>query len=114
MGSTGGAALDRGAGLLACRAQPHDAPPCRSRTARRGRTELMITFVLLAAALTLASVVAVAIPLLRQRAAGAPAAPWAALATASVLVVGSAALYVTWSKWSWRAAPAADTPESMV
>jgi cytochrome c-type biogenesis protein CcmH len=28
--------------------------------------------------------------------------------------VGSAALYVTWSKWSWRAAPAADTPESMV
>ena len=73
----------------------------------------MITFVLLAAALTLASVVAVAIPLLRQR-AGAPAAPWAALATASVLVVGSAALYVTWSKWSWRAAPAADTPESMV
>ncbi|HZC87461.1 MAG TPA: hypothetical protein VE266_10740, partial [Steroidobacteraceae bacterium] len=74
----------------------------------------MITFVLLAAALTLASVVAVAIPLLRQRAAGVPAAPWAALAAAGLLVVGSAALYVTWSKWSWRAAPAADTPESMV
>jgi cytochrome c-type biogenesis protein CcmH len=74
----------------------------------------MITFVLLAAALTLASVVAVAIPLLRPRAAGAPAAPWTALATAGLLVVGSAALYVTWSKWSWRAAPAADTPESMV
>jgi cytochrome c-type biogenesis protein CcmH len=74
----------------------------------------MITFVLLAAALTLASVVAVAIPLLRHRAAGAPAAPWAALATAGLLVVGSAALYVTWSNWPWRAAPAADTPESMV
>jgi cytochrome c-type biogenesis protein CcmH len=74
----------------------------------------MITFVLLAAALSLASVVAVAIPLLRPRAAGAPAAPWTALAAAGLLVVGSAALYVTWSKWSWRAAPAADTPESMV
>jgi cytochrome c-type biogenesis protein CcmH len=74
----------------------------------------MITFVLLAAALTLASVVAVAIPLLTHRAAGAPAAPWTALATAGLLVVGSAALYTTWSKWSWRAAPAADTPESMV
>ena len=74
----------------------------------------MITFVLLAAALTLASVVAVAMPLLRPRAAGAPAAPWTALATAGLLVVGSAALYVTWSKWSWRTAPAADTPERMV
>ena len=74
----------------------------------------MITFVLLAAALTLASVVAVAMPLLRPRAAGAPAAPWTALATAGLLVVGSAALYVTWSKWSWHTAPAADTPERMV
>ena len=74
----------------------------------------MITFVLLAAALTLASVVAVAIPLLRHRAAGAAAATWAALAAAGLLVVGSAALYVTWSNWPWHAAPAADTPERMV
>ena len=74
----------------------------------------MITFVLLAAALTLASVVAVAMPLLRPRAAGAPAAPWTALATTGLLVVGSAALYVRWSNWPWHAAPAADSPESMV
>ena len=74
----------------------------------------MITFVLLAAALTLASVVAMVIPLLRHRSAGAAAAPWAALAATGLLVVGSAALYVTWSNWPWHAAPAADTPQSMV
>ena len=74
----------------------------------------MISFVLLAAALTLASVVAVAIPLLRTSTAGAASAPWTALAAAGLLVAGSAALYVTWSKWSWRAAPAADSPQSMV
>lgn len=74
----------------------------------------MITFVLLAAALTLASVVAVAIPLLRTRAAGPATAPWAALAAAGLLVVGSAGLYLAWSNWPWRAAPAADSPESMV
>jgi cytochrome c-type biogenesis protein CcmH len=74
----------------------------------------MITFVLLAAALTMASVVAVAIPLLRRAAAGAAAAPWTALAAAGLLVVGSAALYVSWSNWQWRAASAADSPETMV
>ena len=74
----------------------------------------MISFVLLAAALTLASVVAVAIPLLRRSTAGTDSAPWTALAAAGLLVAGSAALYVTWSKWSWRAAPAADSPQTMV
>ena len=74
----------------------------------------MISFVLLAAALTLASVVAVAIPLLRRSTAGGDSAPWTALAAAGLLVAGSAALYVTWSKWSWRAAPAADSPQTMV
>jgi cytochrome c-type biogenesis protein CcmH len=74
----------------------------------------MISFVLLAAALTLASVVAVAIPLLRTSTAGAAPAPWTALAAAGLLVAGAAALYVTWSKWSWRAAPAADSPQTMV
>jgi len=74
----------------------------------------MITFVLLAAALTMASVVAVAIPLLRRRIEGAPGAPWSALAAAALLVVGSAALYVTWSNWPWHAAPVADSPETMV
>ena len=72
----------------------------------------MITFVLLAAALTVASVVAVAIPLLRRGAAAS--APWTALAAAGLLVVGSAALYVTWSNWPWPAASAADSPASMV
>ena len=74
----------------------------------------MITFVLLAAALSLASVVAVAIPLLRRTTAGPGPAPWTALAAAGLLVVGSAVLYVSWSNWPWRAAPAADSPESMV
>jgi cytochrome c-type biogenesis protein CcmH len=74
----------------------------------------MITFVLLAAALTLVSVIAVAIPLLRRSTADAPAAPWTALATAGLLVLGSAALYVIWSNWPWHAAPAADSPASMV
>ena len=75
----------------------------------------MITFVLLAAALTMASVLLVAIPLLRRSASGSPGAPWTALTAAGLLVVGSAALYVTWSKWPWHtAAAAADSPESMV
>ena len=74
----------------------------------------MVTFVLLAAALTLASVVAVAIPLLRRGAAGPATAPWSALAAAGLLLIGSAALYLTWSKWRWHPAPAADSPESMV
>ncbi|HEY6823766.1 MAG TPA: hypothetical protein VI195_04960 [Steroidobacteraceae bacterium] len=74
----------------------------------------MIAFVLLAAALTMASVVAVAIPLLRRDTDGAASAPWTALAASGFLVVGSAALYVTWSNWPWRAAPAPDSPESMV
>jgi cytochrome c-type biogenesis protein CcmH len=73
----------------------------------------MISFVLLAAALSLASVVLVAMPLLRRSSAG-PGAPWTALAVAGLLVVGSAALYVTWSNWPWRAAKVADSPESMV
>ena len=74
----------------------------------------MITFVLLAAALTMASVVAVAIPLLRRDTHGAASAPWTALAASGFLVVGSVALYVTWSNWPWRAAAAPDSPESMV
>jgi cytochrome c-type biogenesis protein CcmH len=75
----------------------------------------MITFVLLAAALTMASVLVVATPLLRRSATGSPGAPWTALAAAGLLVVGSAVLYVTWSNWPWHtAAAAADSPQSMV
>lgn len=75
----------------------------------------MITFVLLAAMLTMASVVLVATPLLRRTGAGSPGAPWTALAAAGLLVVGSSVLYVTWSNWPWHpAAAAADSPQSMV
>src|ERR1700746_573309 len=74
----------------------------------------MITFVLLAAALTMASVVVVATPLLRRGNQGSPGAPWTALVAAGLLVVRSAALYVAWSNWPWRAAKVADSPESMV
>lgn len=75
----------------------------------------MITFVLLAAALTVAGVIAVAIPLLR-RGTGSPTtpAPWAALAATVLLVIGSAVLYVSWSNWPWRAVIPADSPQSMV
>jgi cytochrome c-type biogenesis protein CcmH len=73
----------------------------------------MITFVVFAAALTAAGVIGVVIPLLRSRGALAPA-PWAALGAAGVLVLGSVLLYLSWSNWSWRAAPAADSPQTMV
>jgi cytochrome c-type biogenesis protein CcmH len=73
----------------------------------------MITFVILAAVLTAAGVIAVVIPLLRSHGALAPA-PWAALAAAGVLIMGSVLLYLTWSNWSWHAPPAADSPQTMV
>jgi cytochrome c-type biogenesis protein CcmH len=74
----------------------------------------MVTFVVLVAVLTMAGVVAVAIPLMRPNAAGAAPALWAALGAAAVLMIGSAALYVTWSNWPWHASEAADSPQSMV
>src|ERR1700732_1056778 len=76
----------------------------------------MITFVLLAAALTVAGVIVVAVPLLRRGVtAAAPApAPWAAVAATGLLVIGSALLYITWSNWPWRAVTPADSPQSMV
>jgi cytochrome c-type biogenesis protein CcmH len=74
----------------------------------------MVTFVLLAAALTMVVLVALAIPLLRRRKNAAAPARWAALGAASLLVIGSALLYVTWSNWPWRPASAADSPQTMV
>lgn len=74
----------------------------------------MVGFVLLAAALTIAGVVAVVIPLLRASAPGSPPARRSALAAAGLLVVGSAALYALWSNWPWRGTPPADSPASMV
>ena len=74
----------------------------------------MVTFVILAAALTLAAVIGVAIPLLRKSVAATVPASRAALGAALLLITGSAILYVTWSNWRWRAAEPADSPRSMV
>jgi cytochrome c-type biogenesis protein CcmH len=77
---------------------------------------VILGFVLLAAALTVAGVALIVVPLVRQTAAASLPAPWTALAAAGVLVVGSAALYVTWSNWAWHPQPAAsaDSPQNMV
>src|ERR1700682_640079 len=76
----------------------------------------MVTFVLLAAALTVAGVIVVATPPPRRGVpAAAPApAPWAAVAATGLLVVGSAVLYVSWSNWPWRTVTPGDSPQSMV
>jgi cytochrome c-type biogenesis protein CcmH len=73
----------------------------------------MVSFVLLAAALAIAAVLLVAIPLLRKVPAAVPPASWAALSAAALLVVGSALLYVTWSNWSWGSGAPADSPAGM-
>lgn len=73
----------------------------------------MVGFMLLAAALTVAAVLVVVVPLL-SRGGSAPPATWTALGAAAVLVIGSAALYVTWSNWPWRTATAPDSPQNMV
>ena len=74
----------------------------------------MTSFVLLVAALTVAVVILVAIPLLRARATAEPPARWAALGVAAVVVLGGALLYGLWSNWKWHAAPEADSPQTMV
>jgi cytochrome c-type biogenesis protein CcmH len=74
----------------------------------------MITFIILAAALTLAAAAAIVVPLLKGNSAIAQA-PWTALAVVAVLGVGASALYATLSNWSWSQAQAAeDSPEAMV
>jgi cytochrome c-type biogenesis protein CcmH len=74
----------------------------------------MAGFVLLAAVLTLAGALAVAVPLLRTLPAGSPPASWAALAAAILLAGGSALLYLTWSNWTWRPGAGPDSPQNMV
>src|SRR5215469_14071264 len=114
VGRARGAAARGRAGVVANRAPAHHAPGHR-RGAHRGRHQpMMLTFVLLAAALTLAGVLVVVIPLLRGAAASEPPAHWAALGAAGVLVLGSAVLYIIWSNWPWRAAEPADSPQAMV
>src|SRR5215472_14541419 len=74
----------------------------------------MLSFVLLCAALTLIAVAVVVIPLVRRGSSATTPAPWAALGAGALLLVGSAALYVSWSNWPWPAAAAADSPQQMV
>jgi cytochrome c-type biogenesis protein CcmH len=74
----------------------------------------MITFVLLAAVLTIAGVALVAVPLLKKAPAELSPAPWAALSAAGVLIIGSVVLYITWTNWSWHAEAADDSPQTMV
>lgn len=70
----------------------------------------MLLFLVLAATLVLLAIAIVAIPLLR----GEKAAPWAALASVAVLLLGSVGLYATWSNWTWSQTPTAATPAAMV
>jgi cytochrome c-type biogenesis protein CcmH len=75
---------------------------------------MLITFVVLAAVLTVGGVLAVALPLVRRGSGTLPPAPWAALTATGVLVLGGALLYLAWSTWSWHESPAADSPQTMV
>ena len=74
----------------------------------------MITFVLLAAVLTVAGVALVAVPLLKKKPVEYSPAPSAALIAAGVLAIGSTVLYVRWTNWSWQATADADSPQTMV
>jgi len=74
----------------------------------------MVTFLLLAGVLIIAGVAVIAIPLLRRLPTQVAPAPWTALVAAGVLVIGSAVLYAALTNWSWRAEPAADSPQTMV
>jgi cytochrome c-type biogenesis protein CcmH len=74
----------------------------------------MVTFLLLAGVLIIAGVAVIAIPLLRRTPTQVAPAPWTALVAAGVLVIGSAVLYAGLTNWSWRAEPAADSPQNMV
>jgi len=74
----------------------------------------MITFVLLAAALTIAGVAVVAVPLLKKKPVEYSPAPWAALIATGILALGSTVLYLRWTNWSWQTTVADDSPQTMV
>lgn len=62
----------------------------------------MITFIVLAAVLTFAAATAIAVPLLKKSPAGTEQSSWTAFAVVGVMVFGAAALYATFSNWSWN------------
>jgi cytochrome c-type biogenesis protein CcmH len=71
-------------------------------------------FVILAAALAVASAALLLWPLVRRRDDGRPAGVITAIGVLSVLLVGSAALYAALSKYAWVEQPAvADSPAAM-
>ena len=74
----------------------------------------MITFVLLAAVLTIAGVALVAVPLLKKKPIEYSPAPWAALIATGILALGSTVLYLRWTNWSWQTTVADDSPQTMV
>jgi cytochrome c-type biogenesis protein CcmH len=69
----------------------------------------MLLFLTLAASLVLLAILVVAVPLLR----GPGPAPWAALGSIAVLLLGSTALYATWSNWNWPEASASEASGSV-
>jgi cytochrome c-type biogenesis protein CcmH len=74
----------------------------------------MITFVLLAAVLTIAGVALIAVPLLRRKPVEYSPAPWAALIATGILAIGSTVLYVRMTNWSWETKVGDDSPQTMV
>ena len=74
----------------------------------------MIVFIVLAVVLAAMCVALITVPLLKPMPTQAAKAPWTAIAVVAVLVVGSAALYSSWSNWSWRKSPGVASPEGMV
>jgi cytochrome c-type biogenesis protein CcmH len=74
----------------------------------------MILFIVLATALAVICAALIAVPLLKPAPSQPSRAPWTALAATGVLVVGSVALYTTWSNWSWSKSPGVESPEGMV
>jgi cytochrome c-type biogenesis protein CcmH len=74
----------------------------------------MITFVLLAAVLTIAGVALIAVPLLKKKPVEYSPAPWAALIATGILAIGSTVLYIRLTNWSWQTTTADDSPQTMV
>ena len=74
----------------------------------------MVTFILLAVALTAAAVAVVAVPLLRRDGERGSPASLAAVGAGAVIVLGGAVLYATWSTWSWKTPEATLNPQNMV
>lgn len=74
----------------------------------------MIAFILLAAALVVATAAAIAVPLLRGG-PGTSRAPWTTLAVVVLLAAGGTSLYLNWSNWSWSKARTAESgPRTVV